>query len=38
VAKVPFLVTRHDASHRMILRAVSQLDWRSAPRFFRTRN
>ena len=38
VAKVPFRVTRHDASHRMILRAVSQLDWRSAPRFFRTRN
>jgi hypothetical protein len=38
VAKIPFRVTRKDASHRMILRAVSQLDWRPAPRFFRTRN
>jgi hypothetical protein len=38
VAKIPFRVTRHDASKRMILRAASQLDWRSAPRYFRTRN
>jgi hypothetical protein len=38
VAKVPFRITRSDASHRMILRAVSELDWHAAPKFFRTRN
>jgi hypothetical protein len=38
MAKVPFRVTRRDASHRMILRAVSQLDWHSPARYFRTRN
>jgi hypothetical protein len=36
VAKIPFLVPRTQLSHPMVLRALSQLDWHSAPRFFRT--
>jgi hypothetical protein len=35
-AKIPFLVKHSQLHQRMILRAVSQLDWRSAPRFFLT--
>jgi hypothetical protein len=36
VAKVPFLVKHSQLHEQMILRAVSQLDWHSAPRYFRT--
>jgi hypothetical protein len=36
VAKIPFLVKRSQLSRRMVLRALSQLDWHSTPRFFRT--
>jgi hypothetical protein len=35
-AKVPFLVKRSRPHRRMILRAVSRLDRRSPPRYFRT--
>jgi hypothetical protein len=36
VVKIPFRVSRAEARKPMILRALSQLDWQSAPRFFRT--
>jgi hypothetical protein len=35
-AKIPFLVKHSQLHQTMILRAVSQLDWQSPPRFFRT--
>jgi hypothetical protein len=35
-AKIPFLVKHSLLHQQMILRAVSQLDWQSPPRFFRT--
>jgi hypothetical protein len=35
-AKIPFLVKHSQLHQQMILRAVSQLDWQSPPRFFLT--